>query len=140
MSDNRQAGKGDKRRPGKAYDENFDRIFGKEHKASSGRFVTDKDTGKVVEVGERQVDAKGFVIPDIEAFVSPVDGRIVNTRSELERHNREHGVTDSRDYSKEFIEKKHIERSQATLGMTKADKADRIERLRYAIDKHGIRR
>ena len=138
MSD-RQAGKGDKRRPGKAYDENFDRIFGKEHKASSGRFVADKDSGEVVNAGERKIDAKGYVIPDIEAFVSPVDGRVVNTRSELAVHNREHGITDSRDYSKEFIEKKHIERSQATLGQTKADKADRIDRLRYAIDKHGGR-
>lgn len=139
MSD-RQAGKGDKRRQGKAYDENFDRIFGKEHKATSGRFVTDKGSNKIVEVGERQVDAKGFVIPDIEAFVSPIDGRIVNTRSELLRHNSEHGVTDSRDYGQDFIEKKHIERSERTLGATKADRADRIDRLRYAIDKHNTRR
>ena len=125
------SGKGDNRRHGKGYGESFDRIFGKEHKPSSGRVIIDKRTGKTVKVFDvRRGESKQVLIcGDIEPFISPVTGKSINSRSELRQHNKEHGVTDSRDYSAEFMRKKTEERCARALGQTKEDKARRIKSL-----------
>jgi len=73
-------------------------------------------------------------IPDIEPFVSPIDGKIINSRPQLRAHNKFHDVTHYADFSPEYIEKKNTERLQRLHGQTKADKQDRIEALKHALE------
>ena len=75
-------------------------------------------------------------IPDIEPFVSPVDGKIINSRPQLRAHNKFHDVTNYADFSPEYIQKKVQERQQRLHGQTPQDKQDRIEHLKRALDNH----
>lgn len=130
----REAGKGDKRRLGKGYEENYDRIFG-EKKAVSSRLVVHQ--GKLVDISEtRGADGKIHILGDIEPFKSPITGEWITSRSQLRQHQKEHGVTDSRDYSPEFFQKRTEERLAKMEGRTREDRIDRIERIKYALDKH----
>lgn len=135
------SGKGSDRRPGKGYGEAFDRIFGKEHKATSSRSIIDhrtKRTIEIVEFGERR--PKGYIQEDIQPFVSPVTGEVISSRSTLREHNKRHGVTDSRDYSPEFMQKKQKERHERLTCQTPQDKQHRIESLIHAVDSQPKRR
>ena len=91
---------------------------------------------KMVDKGtEQRVDAKGapMIIGPLEPFKSPITGEEITSREQLRRHNREHGVTDSRDYSPQFMEQRQKEREQKSIGNTAADRADRINLLRQAV-------
>jgi hypothetical protein len=74
-----------------------------------------------------------MVMPDIEPFVSPIDGQVITTRPMLKRHNKAHGVTNQADYSEEFIAGKRKEREARQLGATRADRDDRIELIKRAM-------
>ena len=77
-----------------------------------------------------------MIIPDIEPFKSPVDGRIVNSRSALRVHNKELDVTHYQDFSQEYIDKRVKERMDRLHGRTKQDRADRIEHLKRAYERN----
>ena len=99
-------------------------------------YVQDPETGKLVP-REEWVDRRErthFVHGDIDSFTSPIDGRVISDRGHLRAHNKEHGVTDSRDYSPEFIAKRAKERGDRARGNTAQDRAERIELIRRAID------
>jgi hypothetical protein len=84
-------------------------------------------------LGDNSRNQAPLVMPDIEPFVSPIDGQVITTRPMLKRHNKAHGVTNSADYSPEFIEGKRKEREAKTLGNTSQDKAERIEAIQRAM-------
>ena len=103
-------------------------------------WVQDPDTGKLVpkhEYRRRAEDTSAAVQGDIEPFVSPITGQTITSRSVLRRHNREHGVTDSRDYSSEFLLDRTNKRAAAALGQTPEAKQDRINLIRKELDKYG---
>ena len=80
--------------------------------------------------GDNSRNQGPMFMPDIEPFVSPIDGQVITTRPMLKRHNKAHGVTNTADYSKEFMEGKKKERE------AKADRegtADRIDLIKRAI-------
>jgi hypothetical protein len=77
---------------------------------------------------------QGYILPDIEPFVSSVDGSVVSSRSVLREHNRKHDVVQYAEFSPEYIEKKVQERMLRLNGQTKEDKQHRIELLKNAID------
>lgn len=77
-----------------------------------------------------------YVLPDIEPFVSPVDGTVVSSRAHLREHNRKNDVHNYADYSPEYVEKKVKERHQRLQGQTKQDREHRIEALKSAIEQH----
>jgi len=83
----------------------------------------------------RQTPNGPMVMADIEPFVSPVDGKVINSRSQLRVHNKQHDVTSYADFSPEYIEKKVKERHQRLHGQTREDRQDRIESIKYAIEK-----
>ena len=101
-----EAGKGSNRREGKGFEENFDKIF--KGKPQRGRFIQDPETHKMVPaedyIGEDSSNLYAAVHGDIDAFRSPIDGSIIDDRRKLREHNRRHGVTNSSDYSKGYIE------------------------------------
>ena len=118
-------GKGSKRRPGKNYEKNYEAIFGKK-KAQTfykryGRRARDKRSGV-------------HVVQDIEPFRSPITGEIISSRSQLRQHNKEHGVTDSRDYSPEYYQKKAQERIEKLHGKSADDQRNRIEIMRELLN------
>jgi hypothetical protein len=119
-------GKGSKRRPGSNYEENYSRIFGEVKPQTSYTVFDGKDKGKRSGI---------YVVGDIEPFKSPVTGEIISSRSQLRQHNREHGVTDSRDYSASFFEKKAKERDAALNGQSESDRKHRIEILREKFNR-----
>lgn len=62
-----------------------------------------------------------FVHGDLQPFVSHVDGSEISDRRQLREHNRRHGVTNSADYSPEYMAKKAKERHDRMTGNTKED-------------------
>lgn len=79
-----------------------------------------------------------YVHGDIESFVSPVTREIISDRAQLRRHNKKHGITDSRDYSEDFKMKTSIARNNIMTGNTPQAKAERLKLLDQALRKQGI--
>jgi hypothetical protein len=102
-------------------------------------WVQDPTTGKLIPKDEyvRCPDnASAAVQGDIEPFVSPVDGRAITSRSVLRQHHSEHGTTDSRDYSHQYMLDRSTRRTQAAMGQTAQAKQERINLIRKELDKH----
>jgi anti-sigma28 factor (negative regulator of flagellin synthesis) len=74
-------------------------------------------------------------MPDIEPFVSPVDGKIITGRRALRDHNKRHNVTNAADFKEEWS-RKEKERAAFYSGDSKYDRERRIESLKQAIEKH----
>lgn len=84
------------------------------------------------------IDNKSALIQtDIEAFVSPVDGRVISGRADLRQHNLKHGVTDPRDYGQSWFEKKAKDRQQDLELSGKKHKAKRVDDLQRAFYQNG---
>ena len=73
------------------------------------------------------------IISDIEPFKSPIDGSMITTRSQRDAHFKQHNITDSRDYSSEFIAKRSRERDDRLLGRTPEDKQARVELIKRQL-------
>jgi hypothetical protein len=131
--------KGSNRRPGSGFEENFDAIFGQK-KVERGSFVQDPHTGKLVPKSDYQrVDPDApYVQGDIEAFKSPIDGTIIDDRAKLRRHNAQHGVTNSADYSPEYLHKRRLAREAEMLGTTRQAKQERINLIKQKLHEAGL--
>jgi hypothetical protein len=105
---------------------------------SKRSWVQDPVTGKLIPKemwhGQRQdgISIQG----DLDPFVSPIDGRVISSRSHLRAHNSEHGVTDSRDYSQEFMLKRSGKRISEMTGQTEAAKSERRGLIMRELAKH----
>lgn len=76
-------------------------------------------TSTFVEIQQEKRTSRHFVHGDIQPFRSPIDGKEISDRRQLREHNERHGVTNSQDYSKEFLAKRNKERSDRMTGNTK---------------------
>lgn len=76
-------------------------------------------TSTFVEIGKEVRSSGHFVQGDLQSFVSPIDGREISDRSQLRAHNKEHGVTNSADYSHDYMMGKAKQRQNEILGNTK---------------------
>ena len=103
-------------------------------------YVWDKATGELVLKSEHRpfVPDAPVVHGDIEDFVSPITKEVIHDRGQLRRHNKRHGVTDSRDYSPEYIAKRSNERDDRMTGNTKAARAERVEIINRELKRHGV--
>lgn len=75
------------------------------------------------------------VMPDIEPFVSPVDGTVITGRKALREHNRRHGVTNAADF-KEHWKSAAKKRERFYSGDASYDRERRVEHLKNAYEKH----
>jgi hypothetical protein len=103
-------------------------------------WVQDPTTGKLVpkhEYQRRSPDTTAAVQTDIDPFVSPITGRTITSRSVLRQHNTDHGVTDSRDYSDEFLLDRSNRRVAEAKGQTAQARQERINLITRELDKHG---
>ena len=106
------------------------------------RWVQHPKTGKLIP--EEEVDfprrrngirARSFqIMPDIEPFVSPVDGTVVSSRSVLREHNARNDVVNFHEFDGEW-EAMAAKRQAILDGTDKETKADRIADVVAAVDK-----
>ena len=79
--------------------------------------------------GDNTRHQTAHIMPDIEPFTSPVTGEVITSRSRLRVHNKEHGVTNSSDYSPQFLENKRKEREQQQARQGRNERIEIIKRL-----------
>ena len=102
-------------------------------------YVQDKNTGKFVLKGTETESVAGYsIMPDIEPFISPITKKVITSRSQLRRHNKQHGVTDSRDYSEATLLKNSLDRVARMRGTTPEAKRERQELINNELKRHGI--
>jgi hypothetical protein len=101
------------------------------------RFRWSSEKQALVPIEEHRSDDHTMIMPDIEEFVSPVDGSVISSRSRLREHNRKYGVTNTSDYKEEW-KKRAQDRADVFTG--RADRRGRIEALKEAFEKHRERR
>ena len=101
------------------------------------RWIQHPDTNELIPADEyvRPISQRAYVMEDIKPFVSPVDGTVISSRPHLEAHNRRHGVTNSADYSPDFLKSRADQRlkQQAREG-----KQERVDKIRNALDRAGV--
>lgn len=129
--------KGSGRRPGEGYEDAHERIFGKKE-VQKGRYIQDPITHKLIPAAKYQAQEEGANAPvvhgDMDSFVSPIDGTLIDDRGKLRRHNAAHGVTNSADYSPEYLK-----RQRDKNGPTNREaKQERVNALKKAMHEHGI--
>ena len=102
--------------------------------------MQDPITGKLIpkEEYQRDADYSHYIQGDIDSFVSPIDGSVISDRSHLRRHNAQHGVTDKRDYSDEYMQKRSARRVAEAQGQTPEARRERRELIQEALYKAGI--
>ncbi len=89
---------------------------------------------KGTEVGKYEASGAPMIIPPMKPFVSPITGETIRDRAHLARHNKANGVTNSQDYSTEWMERKAAERERIANGDTPQDRAERIEIIKQAMN------
>ena len=121
-------GKGDDRRKGKGFEDNFDNIFGTRAERDA------KWAGKK----KVSVINRTRTVKDFETFQSPIDQSVISCPSKLRAHNKKHGVTNIRDYGDEWFGRKNKERGDNITGNTKQARNERIENVKEALQRHGV--
>lgn len=99
--------------------------------------MQDPVTGKLIpkeKYVRRSDNTSATIMGDIEPFTSPITGAVITSRSALRQHNSDHGVTDSRDYSGDYLLARSNRRVAEAKGQTKAARAERIELIKRALD------
>lgn len=91
MSD---GGKGSNRRPenSEAFKSGYEAIFG-DKKPERGKFIWDEEQGKFIPASEyvAPVSAGPAIIPDIQPYISQIDGSVIQSRSRHRTHLRDNG-------------------------------------------------
>lgn len=100
------------------------------------RWIQCPDTNKLIPAEEfdRPKERHHMIMTDIKPFRSTVDGTVVSTRSQLEAHNKRNNVTNSSDFSPEYVKGRA---RQKLRNQAKADKQDRVNTLRKALYERG---
>jgi hypothetical protein len=129
--------KGSKQRPtnSEAFSSNFDKIFGDRDIPKTGTYVQTENGFVPREdyVRPDRVNAPSIMKP-LEAFKSPIDGSIISDRGKLAAHNKRHGVTNSADYSNNYLERKT---QQRVASGERHLKQTRFEDISRAIESHS---
>jgi len=92
------------------------------------RWVQHPITHKMIPVDEVDWDRGSGgsfqIMPDIEPFVSPVDGSVVSSRSALRRHNKRNNVVNTAEFDG-VAEAKRAERQAVAEGRHEPTKRER---------------
>ena len=82
-----------------------------------------------------RVEHQHYVRGDIEPFVSPINGAVIGSRSDLRRHMKTHGVVPTAELCQKELSRKAEDRRQMAAGVHPAQKAARIEALRNSFER-----
>lgn len=101
-------------------------------------WIQDPQTGKLIPKEEyrRGMPLGPRIQPDIDAFISPVDGKPIYSRRQLREHNARHGVTNVADYGESWFERKASERAAELKCESSRSRRDRIEAIQRALARH----
>jgi len=121
----------------KAFDDNFDRIFGSDAERKKKREAEKAEKAENVRAFKQ---ASASIGVSFEPFKSPIDGKMINSRAQLKEHNRRHEVTDVRDYGNEWFDKKRIEHKNNALGNTEEARQERRQLIEKNLYKYGVLR
>jgi len=82
------------------------------------------------------VESLGFIMGDIEPFISPVDGSCISSRSHLREHMRQHGLAHAADFDKPggYWEKKQQARADYLAGKTNPGSKKRTQQMSDAFE------
>jgi hypothetical protein len=83
--------------------------------------------------GKKASESRLMVFGDIEAFVSPVDGKVVTGRAALRDHNKRHGVTNVADFKNEWAT---AYQKRADFYQGKQGREERVQAIAQALEKH----
>lgn len=123
-----------------AYKSNFDSVFG-DKPIERGSWIFDKELEKLVPRSEYvnpsvSNDTHNILKP-LDAFISPIDGRLIDDRSKLRAHNKEHGVTNVADYGEGYFERCGKEKYNESIGNTRQAKLERVAALQKTMYEKG---
>lgn len=99
------------------------------------KYVFDPASGEMVEV--TRTDPKNrqhFIQPDIQEFVSPVDGTVIKSRQHLRRYMKANNLAHHDDF-KDGLEKRLQERRKFLAGRDRKSIEQRIGALRDSFEK-----
>ena len=123
------------------YRSNYEAAFGSE-KAQRGSWIWDATTGELVEKSSYTPQDNSPCAPavhgSLDAFVSPVDGSIIDDRGKLREHNKRHGVTNVADYGEGYFERRGKEKFADQQGATKEAKMERVNAIKKAMYDNGL--
>lgn len=123
------------------YKEKYADVFG-DKPVQRGSWVYDKALEKMVPRDEyysqQPVDKSASILKPLDPFISPIDGKLIDDRSKLRAHNKEHGVTNAADYGPQYFERRQKEMHNETIGNTKEAKRERVETIKEAMHRHGL--
>ncbi len=111
------------------FGDNYEAIFG-DDKTRKARIAEQAPSARAIRrTGNRQI------IGSMEPIKSPVTGKEISCRGTLRAHNKEHGVTDARDYSPAYMDKATKEKDDRITGNTAEDRNHRRQAIADA--QHG---
>lgn len=97
------------------------------------RYVYDADSGEMVEVGRSEGSKLHYIQPDIQEFVSPVDGTVIRSRKHLRRYMKERNLAHVDDFSQSW-EQRRAERLKFREGRDRKSIEQRIGALRDSFE------
>lgn len=97
------------------------------------RFVFDDESGEMVEVGASARQQSHYIQPDIQEFVSPVDGTIIKSRKHLRRYMKAKNLAHVDDF-RDTWERKREERQKFHTGRDRKSIEQRIGALRDSFE------
>ena len=98
------------------------------------------DTGKFIPKEQYQrVDVNAPAVHgDVKDFVSPITKEVITDRGQLREHMRQHGVTNSADYSESFLKSRSAGRAADMQGTTEKARQERRELISRELTHRGI--
>lgn len=102
------------------------------------RYRQNPKTLEMEEVTDEQSSRGLIIMGDIEPFVSTVDGSTITGRAALRAHNKRNNVTNPADFKSEW-ETAAKKRQAYFSGDPQVNRKERIEALKYAVEKHTRR-
>lgn len=107
------------------------------------RYRQDPATGRLHLLTPRaRTSVAPAIQPDLEPFVSPVDGRVIGSRRALREHNREHDVRQHREYGESegqaYFARADRERMLRLTGQTRRDRAERLAAIIPIVERNEV--
>ena len=111
------------------FSNNFDRIFN-----AKKNIKNTKSNGLATIKNKKVINKSAYINKPMEPFKSHVDGSIISDRRQLKEHNQRNGVTNSADYSSDFMNQR---RNSLGAAQDRTAKKERIEALQQTMRTKG---
>ena len=90
-------------------------------------------TGEFVEKTAAHRNLREHHAGAFNPFKSPIDGKIIGDRKQLNDHNKRHGVTNVKDYSQKHFDDAAQQRNDVLNGKAKGQREERVNDLKRTM-------